>query len=343
MDLRDAPSVFRVADDAFEGKAAAMQTAKKPSSFNPFLPIVLMARAGAAVGMLQPILSYFMRQRLVSSKSDVLERYQPTEHDVFVATFAKSGTNWAMQMCQQIAHRGAADFEHIHDVVSWPEASMPGIIAFDNLGPLHASPTARRVIKTHLPIPPVPYAPEAHYVALIRDPKEVVVSSYHFLLGMWGVRDKVTPAEWVKLWTTPNLIGTAWALHTACYWDLRDRPNVVVRTYGQAKADLPGTIDAIAACMHVELTAEERAKVIERSSLAYMKANSAKFDPPEPPLVKADQRPIMVRRGETGKSDELINAREQAQIDAFCREQLIRVGSDFPYDELFGGSNKHSK
>ncbi|HIF91534.1 MAG: hypothetical protein ABGX04_16845 [Myxococcales bacterium] len=43
----------------------------------------------------------------------VLSNYEPTEHDVFVATFGKSGTNWMMQISQQISHYGEAEFEHI--------------------------------------------------------------------------------------------------------------------------------------------------------------------------------------------------------------------------------------
>lgn len=314
-----------------------MPKSKTTALLNPMLPGILFVRAAAATGLLEPLLVNVMGRAMFAPRCRALEQYEATEHDVFVATFAKSGTNWAMQMCQQIAHRGAADFEHIHDVVSWPETEVPGIVPFDDPSPLFASPTGMRVIKTHLPIPPVPYSPEAKYVAILRDPKEVVVSSYYFLLGIWGIRHRVTPAQWVKLWLKPNLIATAWAAHTSCFWNLRERPNAVVRTYGQVKADLPGTIDAIAACMHVDLTADQRAQVIERSSLRYMKANASKFDPPNVPLEKATQRAEMVRRGETGKSDELINEEERALIDAFCREQLVRIGSDFPYDELFGG------
>ncbi|RLB42510.1 MAG: hypothetical protein DRH23_17060, partial [Deltaproteobacteria bacterium] len=38
--------------------------------------------------------------------------YTPTERAVIVATYVKSGTYWAMQICQQLAHRVAAEFDH---------------------------------------------------------------------------------------------------------------------------------------------------------------------------------------------------------------------------------------
>src|SRR5215471_4515279 len=43
--------------------------------------------------------------------------YEPGEHDVLVCAYFKSGTNWTMQIATQIAYRGAAEFEHIHDLV----------------------------------------------------------------------------------------------------------------------------------------------------------------------------------------------------------------------------------
>ena len=51
----------------------------------------------------------------------VFESYEPTAHDLFVSTFAKSGTNWMMQIAHQTAFRGAAEYAHIHDVICWPD------------------------------------------------------------------------------------------------------------------------------------------------------------------------------------------------------------------------------
>ena len=51
-------------------------------------------------------------------KSQAFAGYEPGAHDVFVATFARSGTNWMMQIAQQIACYGSAEFEHIHDLVN---------------------------------------------------------------------------------------------------------------------------------------------------------------------------------------------------------------------------------
>lgn len=43
----------------------------------------------------------------------------------------------------------------------------------------------------------------------------------------------------------------------------------------------------------------------------------------------------MMRKGEAGASDELLDAAQKAQIDEFSQQELARLGSDFPYLDYF--------
>jgi hypothetical protein len=81
--------------------------------------------------------------------------------------------------------------------------------------------------------------------------------------------------------------------------------------------------------MGVALSADERAAVVEQSTFAHMKSIGHKFD-------TEGTTGSMMRRGERGKSGELISASDQRRIDDYWRAELARVGSDFPYDDAFG-------
>ena len=59
--------------------------------------------------------------RAANRAFDEGETFKPTRHDVVIASFFKSGTNWTMQIAIQVAWRGKAEFEHIHDLVPWVE------------------------------------------------------------------------------------------------------------------------------------------------------------------------------------------------------------------------------
>jgi hypothetical protein len=300
------------------------------------LPFALITEVGKRLGFGKQIVALGTR-RLRSPK--VMEKafrgYEPTEHDVFVTTFGKSGTNWMMQISQQITHRGDAEFEHIHAVVPWPEAPGLGPIPLRDMGPLEASPTGLRVIKTHLKTAYVPYNEKATYLTVLRDPKEVLVSSYHFLCGMFGMLDHVSFDDWAEMFFETDGFGTAWVEHAASFWEWRNRPNVLVLNFREIKREPRKSIEQVAAAMGVALTETELAKVIERASFEYMQAHESQFAPPQPPFGDKSKPILMVRRGASGKSEELLSPAHQAKVDRFCQSQLRGLGSDFPYETEF--------
>lgn len=304
--------------------------------FNPALLVTVgLCRVATLVRQEKRLLrAVFKRRPFLESR--VFRGYTPTGSDVFVAAWMKSGTNWLMQLCQQVACRGAAEFEHIHELVAWPEVRMHGLVPLRDDTPRRKAPTGLRVIKTHLPADYVPQHADAKYLAVARDPKEVVVSSFHFIPPLFGLEGRTTAEAWVDMFLGPDCGGTRWAEHVASWWALRDRANVDVLSFRAMKEDLEGHADRVAKAMGVELTHEERARVLERSSFEYMKNHERKFAPPRMPFAKAGAGPAMIRRGSAGASDELLSADQQAAIDRHCRAELQRLGSDFPYDDWFG-------
>jgi hypothetical protein len=266
-------------------------------------------------------------------KAKVFAGYEPSERDVFVATFPKSGTNWAMQLAAQIAWRGRAEFEHIHELAAWPEAMFAGIVPLRDPGPADRSPTHKRVIKTAIDAPFVPYREEATYVSVIRDPKDVFVSAYHFLFGVFDLFDDITLEEWLALFLSPEFPGGSWAQHTASWWALRERPNVCVLQFAEMKRDLPGAVRRVAEAMRVELTEDELGRVVEQCSFEHMQRNEPRFAPPRMRFTRRSA--TMVRAGKVGGSGELLTRTQQAAIDRYFQAELTRLGSHFPYAEVF--------
>ena len=279
-----------------------------------------------------------------SAKSKIFGKafanYVPDSHDVFVCAFSKSGTNWMMQMAHQTAFRGQGEFENIHDVVTWPEMlARPGMKMTPFLNDKtvqKVSPTGLRVIKTHLSVRYVPYNDQAHYLVVVRDPKEVLVSSYPFIRNIAG---PVMPAPdvWLELFLTrefPMNLGTTWAEHTAGYWALKDKSNVLVLSYKKMKADLAGTVNQVSAFLNVDLNEAELASVIERSSFDYMKAIDHKFYPVDNRMLGMNKDFSMIRSGKAGNASETFSLEQQMRIDDYCQHELKKLGSDFPYSDF---------
>ncbi len=303
------------------------------------LPVIAAGRLFSGLG--QPVRAMRLMGRHINSrwwKSRSFAGYVPTENDVFVATFAKSGTNWMMQIAQQIVCFGAAEFEHIHDLVSWPDAPFPAVRArLDDPSVARRSPSGLRLIKTHFEQGYVPFNDQAKYIVVIRDPKEMLVSGYHFAgaaLDALGVEYNLE--QWMTEAMRPaDFLFGDWATHTASWWALRNKPNTLVLSFADLKKDTPGVIDQVAELLGVRLSPEQRDKVIERSGFAWMKEHESQFKAFSLPGRGKKKRPQMIRSGKSGKSAELLTPEQQAAVDQFFSSRLQQLDSDFPYADLF--------
>lgn len=268
------------------------------------------------------------------------EGYAPTAHDVIVGSYFKSGTNWTLQIAQQIAWRGNAEFEHIHDVVPWPDEVMKGYsIPLTDDRAAAGSPTGLRVIKTHAAFEDIPYSPAAKYVLVVRDPKDAFVSSYHFIKG--AVAGPLMPgvATWLELFLSPAFPPGYWPRHAASYWRAREHSNVLYLTFKEMKEDLPSAVRRIAALLEVDLSEAEFARVCERSSFAYMKGIDSKFAPGA--LTPFSTGVSLVRKGAQGGAGEMLSLADQQRLDGAFREALALMGSDFDWDGACSPPSTH--
>jgi hypothetical protein len=74
--------------------------------------------------------------------------------------------------------------------------------------------------------------------------------------------------------------------------------------------------------------------VLEKSTFAYMREIDHKFYPGMvSPFGLPDGK--MMREGKSKSAKVLLTTEQQARVDACCRAELVALGSDFPYDEMF--------
>lgn len=272
-----------------------------------------------------------------------LRGYVPISGDVLVCSYFKTGTNWAMYIALQIAHRGRAEFEHIHDVVPWPEMPPGGRFAIDTADreTWHANESGLGVVKVHLPITQIPFVPEARYLCVVRDPKDVFVSSYFFVRDVAFGFLMPSVDAWLDLFLSPHTPLGSWAAHLDSCWRVRSHPNVLFLTYEDMKKDTRAAVSTIAALMGVRLNDEDIDSITALVQINEMKRIGHKFDVPGPPWAPSEG--AMIRTGQSGNAGSLISAAQQQRIDAYWHAELQQLGSDFPYEEIYGGRRENAR
>lgn len=261
--------------------------------------------------------------------------YTPDEHDVFVATYPKSGTNWMLHLVYQLLSGGNEAFDHIHSVVAWPEEPTTGYsIPLSDDSCWKASPEQKRLIKTHLNWELLPYNKNAKYILIIRDPKDVFVSGYYFFKGFKS--SAYSPAmlsieTWLKHYLSENfLMGGSWAANAAGYWAQRHRSNVLIISFKSMKLDLKGVILLVANFLGVQASEGLIQLVNKRASFAYMNQIGHKFDMNFKESWRCSAP--MIRKGALGGSSDLLNHSQRQEIDAYFMAELKRMDSDLPYE-----------
>lgn len=293
-------------------------------------------RRGRALGMFRAMAQ---RQEKRTREKNPFRGYTPGPQDVFVMTYAKSGTNWMMQIAHQLIYHGKGEYDHLHEVVPWPDTViMPGFmkkyaIPLEEATHWKQSPEQKRVIKTHFNWDLLPHSNDARYIAVIRDPKDVFVSNYLFVRdGVYG-RGMPSVDTWFDLYMSASFpLGGSWAVNTAGYWAERHRPNVLVLSFKSMKCDLRGAVVKVADFLNIRASDELVNEVCRLSSFDYMKQNDHKYAIGQ--VVPWRKPGSMIRTGRQGGSSELLSLERQRQVDRHFIAELQQLGSDFPYAEF---------
>jgi hypothetical protein len=264
------------------------------------------------------------------------KHYHPQPQDVFVATQMRCGTTWMQQVVYEIVHRGsgslAATGQHLYAVSPWIDA-VNSVSMAD--APIVGDRPAR-IIKTHLPVTLCPYDSQARYIYVARHPVSCFASIVDFNRSMAG--PVLPPLDTMLSWyCSDQMYWLPWPRHVEGWWEWSEsRDNVLFVHFEEMKRDLGGVVDRVAAFLGCALTPDERARVIEKSSFAYMKAHEDVFEMAPPTMFSVAGGEFMASGKEKRHEDVTPAARDR--ILEYCRHGLN--GGHYPaarfYPELSG-------
>jgi len=260
--------------------------------------------------------------------------FQPQPTDVIISPFAKSGTTWLQQMVHGLRTRGSMDFGEITEVVPWLEVAHD--LGLDIHGP-QVAPI--RAYKSHLNWDDIPKG--GRYIYSVRDPKDVLVSFYHFFEGWFFEPGSIPIEDFASEMFTKDPVNEGYWQHVASWWQQRENPAILFLSFEDMKADLPGTVQRVAEFIGVELDDELLEIVVRQSSFEFMAAHKQHFDdhlmrdgrdaarglPPDGDSFK-------VRKGQVGEYQHELSDEMQAELDGIWRKTLKAQFGFTSYDDL---------
>jgi aryl sulfotransferase len=259
------------------------------------------------------------------------------DDDVIVATYAKSGTTWTQQIVGQLVYEGDPSVAVGHMSPWWDMRILPpevrqAVVEFPG----------RRILKTHLPLNALVLSPQAKYIYVGRDGRDVAFSLHNHHLNHSEMAFELinnTPGRvgpplpkadpdvqrYFNRWLATDG-GDHWSFweNVRSWWTARDLPNVKMVHFANLKADLEGQMREIAEFLEIEPPAAKWPQIVEHCTFDYMKANAEQVAPLGGMPWEGGATTFM-NKGTNGRWKDVLSAEESA---AYEREALKQLGPE---------------
>jgi aryl sulfotransferase len=236
----------------------------------------------------------YRNHHLDSTRWDAV-RFRPG--DIVVSTSAKAGTTWLQRILSLLVFGPGELPDLLMRLSPWIDCRYMEPLA-DVVARIEAQPH-RRFLKSHLPLDALPYHPEARYICVGRDTRDVFMSLWnHYrsyndtMYELLAAGDPVggplprCPDDPRRLWRQWITRGSfpwesdGWPFwshhhHVASFWTFRHLPNVLLVHYNDLLADLDGEIRRIAGFVGIDVAEEAWPALIDAARFESMKREAA--------------------------------------------------------------------
>jgi aryl sulfotransferase len=269
--------------------------------------------------------------------SSIWNEFRFRSDDVVIATYAKAGTTWTQQIVAQLIFGGA---EGIDVATLSPWLDLRVTPKEQKLAALEAQ-QHRRFIKTHLPLDALVFSPDAKYIYIGRDGRDVVWSLYNHHAN--------STEEWHRMLNeTPGRVGPPigrppasirqyflewlegdgypfWSFweNVSSWWAIRHLPNVLFLHFTDLKRDLPGQIRRVGAFLEIRLDEEAFEAALRHSSFDYMKTHAEKCAPRGGWFLRGGPR-TFIHKGTNGRWRDVLTTDDCRRYEAAAEERLGR-------------------
>ena len=230
------------------------------------------------------------------------DRFVARDDDIFVTTAYKAGTTWTQRILAALVLGPGPLPAPLHELSPWIDARFMGPI--EPLLDAVEAQRHRRFIKSHLAADGLRFFPQARYIVVGRDTRDVFMSLFNhysgyteFMYMLFNDADRPGP-EFPRCPATPRELWPRWISegwfdwepdgwpfwshhhHITTWWEARDLPNVLFVHYDDLKADVETEMRRIAAFCEIDVDEDTWPALVETVGLDAMRTEARGDDNP---------------------------------------------------------------
>lgn len=232
-------------------------------------------------------------------------------NDVMVASYPRSGNLWLRFMLVALL-RGDVSYEQVRN-------SAPYVGSHRRAPPF--LPNGGRLIKTHEPY----LRRYRRAIHVVRDPRDVMVSYFKFLLGngKLAIPPKMYENEALDRFVDAFIGGRldahgTWNSHLASWVGAAasERADIISVQFDELRADPVGNLERIANWLDAEVSLADIRRAVEQCTIDRMRA--ATRDGTSPGIGSSPKLPSPVHEGRVGIWREVLDERQARKFDVFA-------------------------
>ncbi|XP_029902568.1 sulfotransferase family 5A, member 1 [Myripristis murdjan] len=259
-------------------------------------------------------------------------RFPFQDTDILIVSYPKSGTTWMQEIVTLICNRG--DPHVCQTVPNWTRA--PWLEQHYCAMVLEKYPLNPRVITTHLPqhlLEPALQGSKAKVIYVSRNPKDVVVSYYHFCKMAKFFPDPGSFQDFLNQFLDGRSYYGSWFDHVKGWTrQTETMSNLLHITYEEMSLDPHCAVEKISAFLQRPLVEEELNSCLKHSSFSSMKNNTMVNCTLISPEIMDHSKGCFMRKGELGNWKSLFTDEQNQHFESVFSSRMQDCSLKFVWD-----------
>ncbi|XP_068606071.1 amine sulfotransferase-like [Brachionichthys hirsutus] len=257
---------------------------------------------------------------------DSLQSFEIRDSDLFLVTYPKSGTIWTQQIIISICELGGGLNKYPNNMETMPWLEYLWV---KESYPNRPSP---RLFSCHFIadlMPPQLKDKKAKIIYVMRNPKDNIVSYYHFSKICSDLETPKSFEDFLEDYLQGNVGSGSWFDHIRDWHSKRDQYNILFLSYEDMVLDLKTAVKKICTFLGKNLSEADVEKVVEKSTFKNMKEDPKANYQFLPEIM---MKGVFMRKGNIGDWKNYLTVAQSERVDRLLQERLGDLSLKFIWE-----------